>query len=641
MARSKRPSPAALIPEGPGEAVHLPSADPKPDRRAAQLAAAQDQYAYTYDKPNLRGLAMCASLGVGEIPTPAWLAEATRIAAGIRVNSLGQERARDDSSLGELLATAGPRAPQVLIERISNIGGPSDARVGQLGDFARLFQSVRVPDIAAEMFLDAHFARLRVAGSNPAWIRRVDGRLPDDCSFTAAQYRAALGEGDTLEAALAEGRLYLSAYRELVDLPPGAHQVPPKIDIDYAKDPAGWDAAYAAREAAYATAGEPKVLTAPLALFARPKDGRSLTPVAIQLFPNGTHGGAHPVFTPRDGLAWLGARTCVQMADGVVHQTISHLGLTHLVQEAFALAVRNCLAPRHPLHRLLVPHFQGTPLINAAADASLVSPAGGVDKVLGPTIGACVQISAKARNAWHFNDAVFPRELERRGMADADALPDYPYRDDGLLVWKALETWVQAYVEAYYPSDEAVRTDGELQAFVRQVGEYRATDARGRLVGGGVKGVGEDGPQVVTRGYLVTMLTQIIWNGSAQHAAVNFPQLDLMVYPPAYPLYTAGPAPTAPYAFSEAAYLRQQPHVDYAQLQVNLALLLGGLHASKLGDYGRRGPAPWFPDAGVRAHLKTFQSALAGIEATIAERNRHRPRYPYLLPSQIPQSIDI
>lgn len=631
------------LPEGPGEQVSLPADDPKPERRAAQLRDAQDRYTYTYAKPNLRGIAMCEELSLMELPTPAWIADAVRVAGGIALNTGGQNRsAAEEKAFSASLAAAGRRAPAVLIDRVTgDTGASSGDRVGQMGDFARMFQHFRVPDIAVSMDLDSHFARRRVAGANPAWMTRVDGRLPDDLGVTAAHYRAALGDGDSLEAALAEGRLYLSAYRELADLAPGSHPVPDKITIDYATDPEGWDAAYAEREAAYATTGEAKVLTAPLALFAVPPGGRSLTPVAIQLFPNGTHGGKHAVFTPRDGAAWRGAKACVQMADGTVHEAISHLGLTHLVQEAFCLALHNCLAPRHPLHRLLEPHFQGTLLINTGADATLVAPGGAVDSLLGPTIGGSIQISAAARNAWDFNARIFPKDLARRGVADADVLPDYPFRDDGLLIWRALEQWVRSYVGVYYPTDAAVQGDSELQAFVLQASQYQAKDARGRLVGGGIKGIGEDGPRVLTRGYLVTMLTQIIWNGSAQHAAVNFPQGDQMVYPPAYPLYLAGPGPTRAGGFTDADYLRQLPHEDYARLQINTAALLGGLHASKLGDYGRRGLGPWFGDAAARDALAVFQSDLARIEEVIAARNLERPRYEYLLPSQIPQSIDI
>ena len=648
----KLPRVRDVLPEAPFEALSLPQDDPHPERRQKQLIGAQDAYEYTYAKPNLRGIAMCAKLPVSEAPTPSWVLATAQTVARLGVNALAQRDAVDhpesDSdveSVQRSLVAAGRDGPKVALEHAEALARPDviEGRAGQLADFARLFQTCRVPDVASELHLDSTFARLRVAGSNPAWMRQVDPRdgLPSDFGVTAEHYRAAMGRKDSLEAALKEGRLFLCEYRELLGLTPGSDPVPPKIEVDYDKDPQAWDAAYKAREAAYATSGTPKHLTAPLALFTVPKGGRSLAPVAIQLFPNGWQDRTYPIFTPRDGAAWHGAKACVQMADGNVHEAISHLGLTHLVQEAFSLAMHNCLAPRHPLNRLLEPHFQGTTLINTAADASLVSPEGSVDKLLGATIGGTIGFAAKARNDWSFNASIFPRSLENRGVADSSVLPDYPYRDDGLLVWRAMESWVRDYVHHYYPTDAHVLADIELQSFVHQVGQYQVKDGRGRIVGGGVKGVGEDGPQVFTRDYLTQMLTQSIWNGSAQHAAVNFPQADLMAYAPAYPLYNGGPWPSVAQDFTDADYLRQMPSMEIANLQLSVGVLLGGVHATQLGHYGKRGPAPWFTDTAIRGYARSFSDALSHIEETLIERNRARPRYTHLLPSMIPQSIDI
>lgn len=103
--------------------------------------------------------------------------------------------------------------------------------------------------------------------------------------------------------------------------------------------------------------------------------------------------------------------------------------------------------------------------------------------------------------------------------------PSILHRDDGKLVWKAIESWVTGYVNHHYRTDGNVGADAELQAMVRQVGEYKVEDT---ATAGPMRRRhprrGEDGARVVTRGYLIQMVTQIIWNGSAPHAAVNFPR---------------------------------------------------------------------------------------------------------------------
>lgn len=54
-----------------------------------------------------------------------------------------------------------------------------------------------------------------------------------------------------------------------------------------------------------------------------------------------------------------------------------------------------------------------------------------------------------------FWDLHFPRELAKRGVDDREALPVYPFRDDGLRIWEALRSFVGEYVEHYYPDAES------------------------------------------------------------------------------------------------------------------------------------------------------------------------------------------
>ncbi len=625
--------------------LSLPQADDDSAGRERQLERARDAYRYSYDKPNIRGLAMCEVLPEDELPGVAWRAGLAGVAGRLVANAVAEAGLPGLAELGEILRGVKEGGLEAAVKMVGEVvvSGERGRSIERLDDYATLFHEWRPPPEASEVFLDSTFARARLAGPNPAWIRRVDpaAGLPRDFGVTAEHYAASAGETDTLEAALAEGRLFLCEYRELLDVPPGSLPVPDDIAIDYAKDPGAWDAAYKARESSYAEGRHPKALVAPLALFAVPRGQRDLVPVAIQLFPDGHRGERYPVFTPRDGLAWTAAKACVHAADGTVHETISHLGLTHMVQEAFYLAVQNNLSERHPLHRLLTPHFEGTLSINAAADKALVPPAGYVDKLLLTTIGGAIKLCGEAVQRFDFNAAMFPRSLQARGVDGADVLSVYPYRDDGKLVWKALESWVRSYVDHHYRSNGDIAADGELQAMVRQVGERDARDAAGRRCGGGIRGVGEDGPKVATRDYLIQMITQIIWNGSAQHAAVNFPQADPMAYAPHYPLALMTPPPSGP-RVTERDYLGMLPSHESAHIQLFILKFLGSLYHSRLGHYGK-GPAgvSYFGPGAIGDLEAAFVTELDGVERTIQERNRSRRAYRYLLPSEIPQSINI
>ncbi|GKC76243.1 linoleate 13S-lipoxygenase 2-1, chloroplastic-like protein [Tanacetum coccineum] len=44
-------------------------------------------------------------------------------------------------------------------------------------------------------------------------------------------------------------------------------------------------------------------------------------------------------------------------------------------------------------------------------------------------------------------------------------IEDYPYANDGLLLWDAIGQWATSYVDHYYPQAHIVKDDEELQAW--------------------------------------------------------------------------------------------------------------------------------------------------------------------------------
>src|SRR5262249_36733864 len=200
---------------------------------------------------------------------------------------------------------------------------------------------------------DSEFAAMRVAGPNPLMIDRIkalDVRLP----ITEEQYQSVMGTEDSLEKALADGRLYLT---------------------DYSVFDGAIDGSFPAAQ---------KFNYAPLALFGIPPGGQSLVPVAIQCAPR--PGPDNPIFLPKDGDKWLSAKTIVQIADANFHEVVSHLGRTHLFIEPFIIATHNQLSPTHPLFVLLTPHFEGTLAINDAAQRILIAPFSLVDRNMSGSI---------------------------------------------------------------------------------------------------------------------------------------------------------------------------------------------------------------------------------------------------------------
>ena len=353
----------------------------------------------------------------------------------------------------------------------------------------------------------------------------------------------------------------------------------------------------------------------------------ALLPIAIQCRqnPNETD---NPIFTPKDGVAWEMAKTTVQIADFNYHELITHLGATHLVIEPFVVTTHRQLAANHPVKRLLLPHFEGTILINWGAQASLVADGGPFDEMFAGTMHSNRKIVGQTI-ARPFNDEMFPHKTKQRGVDDEKLF--YPYRDDAASIWQATFEWVSDYLDVYYKNDQDVTDDTELKAWVHELVED-----------GGVQGFGNDSSGVITTlAYLKEAVTMVIFTASTQHSAVNFTQKDFSAYAPNMPAsgYTEPPANTKQ---DEQDYLNMLPPLNIANDQVNLTNLLSGIEYTRLGYYD----TGLFTDDTVVAALDKFKAKLGEIEKTILTRNEAASHagvtpYRYMLPSRIPQSINI
>ena len=484
------------------------------------------------------------------------------------------------------------------LARLISAGLPSGP-AKSLDDYKNLFKTLPLPPIADTFQDDTVFADMRVAGPNPLVIVKMTGPIAK-FPVTDQQFRSVMGNNDDLDTAIAQGRVYIADYAALDWLVNGSY-------LTYQK-----------------------YLWAPLAMFAVPQGtgaGRRLQPVAIQVGEQ--PGSGNPIVTrPPPNTAspdWDKAKTAVQIADGNYHEAVSHLGQTHLVVEAFIMATNNQLSG-HPVYTLLWPHFEGTLFINNAAQAKLVGPGGTVDAILSGTIDSSRVAAVKGTQAilFNFNTSSPPELLAGRGVDDAQQLPYYPYRDVALPIWNAILGWTTDYVATVYATDDGPANDRQLQNWVAEL----TSDQGGR-----VKNVGVvvSGIEVIrTREQLAKVLAIIIFTASAQHTAVNFPQASIMSFAPAMPLAGYSPTPSA------APWLAMLPPLDQALTQLNLGTLLGSVRYTKLGQYG----SGYFTDPKVQTALDKFQKALMAIEESM-NNSGLATTYPCLLPSLVPQSINI
>ncbi len=591
----------------------LPQNDPKSIRRAKRLRKERSQYQYNYEY--LKPIAMVNGIPLGEFPELDWVFKVGRELVKILINnSLNDEipgkQVFLSTSVHIIRTLSGMGSEEEVKEKIKqvvelfNFTRTAEGRI--LEEYNDLFASIELPAVAHRFKEDKVFARMRVAGPNPMMITKVSSigsAFPEEgFPVTEDDFSDVTGfENDSMARAAADNRLYMVDYKALEAMGPGSF---PK--------------------------GQ-KYVYAPKALFAIPLDisEATLLPIAIQC---GQDPLENSILTPNSGpYEWLMAKTIVQIADGNYHELISHLGATHLFVEPFVAATHRRLSENHPLRILLLPHFEGTVFINWAAQEFLIAPEGAVDQLLTATIQSDRKFAADTLKSLSFNERMLPRDLETRGVMSSRL--EYPYRDDAEDVWEAIKGWVTKYLLIYYDSNADVQNDTELQAWALEI-------ASGN--GGRVHDFGQESDgRIYTLGYLADAVTMIIFTASAQHAAVNFPQRDIMGYTPAMPLAGYAPPPDGTVKTSED-WMEMLPPLKMAELQLTIGNLLGGVCHTQLGQYGRR----YFSDKRVAPFLAEFQAELEDIENEIKQRNNETigdgmDPYHYLRPSEIPQSINI
>ena len=112
------------------------------------------------------------------------------------------------------------------------------------------------------------------------------------------------------------------------------------------------------------------------------------------------------------------------------------------------------------------------------------------------------------------------------------------YRDDGFKIWDAIEELAPKIINYFYPSDEDVKNDTDIQKWAADIHHNGFPGYEG-------KEPGVDFPnQFTNRADLVEHCTIIMFTGSAQHASVNFGQYEHYRFIPNAPLGVRASPPT-------------------------------------------------------------------------------------------------
>lgn len=196
-------------------------------------------------------------------------------------------------------------------------------------------------------------------------------------------------------------------------------------------------------------------------------------------------------------------------------------------------------------------------------------------------------------------------------------IEDYPFAVDGLEIWAAIKAWVTEYCSLYYPTDEKIQGDPELQSWWKEIRESGHGDLKNQPWW----------PAMQKKDQLIQACTIIIWVASALHAAVNFGQYPYAGYLPNRPTVSRRFMPKP--GSAEHAELQADPEGAFlktitAQFQTLLGVSLIEIlsrHSTDEVYLGQRENEEWVDDARTREAFEKFGKALVEIEERIEERN--------------------
>nr|KAJ0199130.1 hypothetical protein LSAT_V11C600317480 [Lactuca sativa] len=215
-----------------------------------------------------------------------------------------------------------------------------------------------------------------------------------------------------------------------------------------------------------------------------------------------------------------------------------------------------------------------------------------------------------------------------RGMAIEDesaphgiklTIEDYPFANDGLLLWDAIKEWATAYITFYYPQPNLVESDEELQSWWTEI----------RTVGHGDKKNEPWWPNLKTQQDLIKVVSTIMWVSSAHHSAVNFGQYDYAGYFPNRPTIARVKMPNEDPTEEEWQTFLNKPEdvllncfpTKIQATKVMAVLDVLSSHSLDEEYIGANMEAEWGEEPAIKAAFEEFNRRLKEIEGIIDSRN--------------------
>ena len=198
---------------------------------------------------------------------------------------------------------------------------------------------------------------------------------------------------------------------------------------------------------------------------------------------------------------------------------------------------------------------------------------------------------------------------------------DYPFANDGLILWDGIKQWVTDYISHYYTNPSTVQSDEELQAWWTEI----------RTVGHADKKDEPWWPNLHTPKDLIDILSTIIWVTSGHHAAVNFGQYAYGGYFPNRPTIARTKMPSEDPTEEEWKEFVRKPERALlkcfpSQLQATRVMAVLDILSTHSPDeeyIGEKMEPAWAEDPEIMAAFERFSGRLKKLEKIIDERNEN------------------
>eukprot|EP00755_Sulcionema_specki_P023349 Sspe_Gene.78702::Locus_49254_Transcript_1_1_Confidence_1.000_Length_2077::g.78702::m.78702/K00461/ALOX5; arachidonate 5-lipoxygenase len=447
-------------------------------------------------------------------------------------------------------------------------------------------------------FDDVEFARLRLIGPHATTLRQVRraDHIPANLDLDEDVVLGRLEAFASLHDACQAGKVYCVDYSTTLGSVTRFGVPPPTFD-----ETDGERHKYA-------------VLCNPIALFYQ-SNNQQLLPLCIRLYCGAAakRVKVSPVYTPDDNVwAWTMAKMFFNQADMHYHLIGALYTQTVMVGGALHAMAYSSLSVHHPLRQLLRPHMKGCMAAAERWHNTLVGTGdqGLMANALALDAPGLRELSKTAYLKHDFNNCSFRNDWRERMESEED-LPGYRYRDDGNLVWGAVEEYVMSIVQKYYKKVDDIECDVELKEWFKEM-SMRLTR---------VKELHPARPW----DSIVFNATNIIFTCSAMYSARTHGIYDIYGCPLFFPGNPCG-TPVIDKDkddISEEDVVALLPNKRSSLLQIALAYVLAGKGRPPCGpntefaDYGK----DVFVDKSTNQLTQRFQSKLAHIASIIDERN--------------------